>query len=269
MKEKIKRIRADELLSLNPSVGSRSKAKALIIAGEVSYLEQRLLKPSQMIPENAELVIKQPAKYVGRGGFKLEKALADFDLKPDGLVAMDVGASTGGFTDCLLQNGALMVYCIDVGYGQLASKIVSDKRIVQMDRTNARNLKPSDFDRSPQCAVVDCSFISGDKVIAPLREILSPPAWIVWLLKPQFEAGPGRVGKGGVIRKIEILKTAIEDALSRVIKIGAKLRGAIHSPITGSDGNNEFLVHLDFGENKSINPPDMIQRMLQGLNLKQ
>ncbi len=270
MKEKIKRVRVDELLANNPLVGSRSKAKALIIAGEVSYKDQRVSKPSQLVPEDAELVIKEPQKYVGRGGYKLEKALEVFDLTPNRLIGIDVGASTGGFTDCLLQNGAHKVYCIDVGYGQLASTLVNDNRVIQMDRTNARNLTSNDFPEAPECAVVDCSFISGDKVIKPLKSILKKPGWIVWLLKPQFEAGPKKVGKGGVIRKLDVLRDAVEEALIRIVAIGGVVRNATLSPITGNDGNHEFLVHLDFNDKVAgTNLLDVIQQMLQGLNLKQ
>ncbi len=269
MSKRIERIRADELLAENPSVNSRSKAKTLIMAGEVSYQKQRIIKPSHMLPKDAQLVIKQPLRYVGRGGFKLEKAFESFDISPKGLVAVDIGASTGGFTDCLLQNGAIKVYCVDVGYGQLASKLVNDNSVIVMDRTNARHLTEESFDDRPQCATVDCSFISGFKIIEPLKRILVEPAWIVWLLKPQFEAGPGKVGKGGVIRKNSILAEAIKNALVRVNGVGAQIRNVVQSPITGSDGNHEFLVYLDFRRENGLSILDSVERMLQGLSLKQ
>lgn len=268
MNKQTGRIRADELLAVNPLVGSRAKAKALIMAGEVSYQEQRIIKPSQMVPADAKLILKEPPKYVGRGGLKLERAINTFDVSPEGLVAVDIGASTGGFTDCLLQNGAKKVYCVDVGYGQLASSLTCDDRIVVMDRTNARNLSVESFDVRPQCATIDCSFISGFKVIEPLREILTEPGWIVWLLKPQFEAGPGKVGKGGVIRRIGVLSEAIENALAHAVEIGAKIRNATHSPVTGSDGNHEFLIHMDFKKEIGLSIPEVVEQMLRDLNLK-
>ncbi|NTU61146.1 MAG: TlyA family RNA methyltransferase, partial [Caldiserica bacterium] len=214
--EHIKKRRADELVALIPEVGTRSQARLLIMAGKVRINGSIVAKSGDMYPENAVFELEQPPKYVSRGGLKLEGALELFGLNPDGLVMVDVGSSTGGFTDCLLQKGATKVFCIDVGTAQLAPKIANDPRVVVMDKTNARYLTKDSFPQIPDAAVVDVSFNTGDKVIAPLREILNENGWVVWLLKPQFEAGPGKVGKGGVIRNDHNLEEAIKSALERI-----------------------------------------------------
>ena len=259
----MKKRRADELVSMMPEVSTRSQARLLIMAGKVRVNGSIVVKPGDMYPETCVFELEQPPKYVGRGGLKLEGALDKFGLDPSGLVMVDVGASTGGFTDCLLQRNAKMVFCIDVGTAQLAPKIANDTRVVVMDKTNARNLKPENFPVLPCSGVVDVSFINGDKVIAPLKDILQPPAWVVWLLKPQFEAGPGKVGKGGIIRNDQYLKEAIESALTRVMAIPANFRGVMQSPIKGADGNREFLVWLDFAQTSGISLEDALWQMLK------
>ncbi len=259
----MKKIRADEIVALLEGVETRSQARLLIMAGKVRHNGSIVAKPGVLFPEGTLLELEQPPKYVGRGGQKLEGALENFRLNPEGLVMIDIGASTGGFTDCLLQNGATRVYCVDVGTSQLAPKISNDPRVIVMDKTNARFLKPEAFDPRPEAAVVDVSFISGDKVIAPLREIIVSPAWIVWLLKPQFEAGPGKVGKGGVIRKREHLEGAITDALGRIMAIPCSIRDVVPSQIKGADGNQEFLVWLDFGSSTGLSSRDALAKMMQ------
>lgn len=259
----MKKIRADEIAALLEGVETRSQARLLIMAGKVRHNGSIVAKPGDLFPEGTVLELERPPKYVGRGGQKLEGALETFRLNPEGLVMIDVGASTGGFTDCLLQNGATRVYCVDVGTSQLASKIANDPRVVVMDKTNARFLAPATFTPRPEAAVVDVSFINGDKVIAPLKEILTSPAWVVWLLKPQFEAGPGKVGKGGVIRKIEHLQDAIADALNRIMAIPCSIRDVVPSPIKGADGNQEFLVWLDFSSSDGLSVRDALLKMMQ------
>lgn len=259
----MKKIRADEIVALLEGVETRSRARLLIMAGKVRHNGSIVAKPGDLFTEGTVLELERPPKYVGRGGQKLEGALETFRLNPEGLVMIDVGASTGGFTDCLLQNGVTRVYCVDVGTSQLASKIANDPRVVVMDKTNARFLTQPTFNPRPEAAVVDVSFISGDKVIAPLKEILTSPAWVVWLLKPQFEAGPGKVGKGGVIRKIEHLQVAITDALNRIMAIPCSIRDVVPSPIKGADGNQEFLVWLDFSSSDGLSVRDALLKMMQ------
>lgn len=267
--EHIKKRRADELVALIPEVGTRSQARLLIMAGKVRINGSIVAKSGDMYPENAVFELEQPPKYVSRGGLKIEGALELFGLNPDGLVMVDVGSSTGGFTDCLLQKGATKVFCIDVGTAQLAPKIANDPRVVVMDKTNARYLTKDSFPQRPDAAVVDVSFITGDKVIAPLREILNENGWVVWLLKPQFEAGPGKVGKGGVIRNDRNLEEAIKSALERISGIPANIRGVTLSPIKGADGNREFLVWLDFDQTSGISLDDALLQMMRLSQLKE
>lgn len=257
----MKKIRADELLSRDGAI-TRSQARLLIMEGKVSIKGRTVMKPGELVPEDSCLQIATPPKFVGRGGYKLEHALDKFGLNVEGLVAIDVGASTGGFTDCLLQRGARKVYAVDVGRSQLAQKVACDPRVVVMDETNARNLLSGMFPEKPQFACVDCSFISGDKVILPLEDVLEEPGLIVWLLKPQFEAGPGKVGKGGVIRKEDILVAAIGEALERISTIGASVVDCCESPIKGADGNREYLVLLKFGD-EGVSIDDCLARMLR------
>lgn len=257
----MKKIRADELLSKDGTI-TRSQARLLIMEGKVSVKGRTVMKPGELVPEDSCLEIAAPPKFVGRGGHKLEHALEKFGLSVEGLIAIDVGASTGGFTDCLLQRGAKKVYAVDVGRSQLAQKVACDPRVVVMDETNARNLLPEMFPERPQFACVDCSFISGDKVIAPLKNLLGEPGLVVWLLKPQFEAGPGKVGKGGVIRKDNVLEMAITEALDRIQAIGASVIDCCESPIRGADGNREYLVLVRFG-GAGIPFTDCLARMLK------
>jgi 23S rRNA (cytidine1920-2'-O)/16S rRNA (cytidine1409-2'-O)-methyltransferase len=259
----MKKQRADELVAKIPEVGTRSQARLLIMAGKVRVNGSIVAKGGDLYAVETVFELEQPPKFVGRGGLKLEGALDRFGLDPSGLVFLDVGASTGGFTDCLLQRGAKKVYCIDVGTAQLAPKIFIDPRVFVMDKTNARYLETGMFDEKPNAAVVDVSFITGDKVIAPLKEILASPAWIVWLLKPQFEAGPGKVGKGGVIRNLDNLREAIKSALDRIVSIPCVIRGITESPIKGADGNREYLVWLEFSDVSGISSEQALLQSMQ------
>lgn len=261
--EHSKKRRADELVALMPEVGTRSQARLLIMAGKVRFNGSIVAKSGDMYPQETVFELEQPPKYVSRGGQKLEGALDAFGLNPEGLVFIDVGSSTGGFTDCLLQNGAKKVYCIDVGSSQLAPKIANDPRVVVMDKTNARHLDKDCFDLTPDAAVVDVSFITGDKVIAPLKSIINQWGWVVWLLKPQFEAGPGKVGKGGVIRNDENLRDAIKSALERIQMIPASILGVTASPIKGADGNREFLLWLSFRQADGFSLEEALLKMMQ------
>lgn len=267
--EHMKKRRADELVALIPEVGTRSQARLLIMAGKVRINGSIVAKAGDMFPQNAVFELEQPPKYVSRGGLKLEGALELFGLSPEGLVMVDVGASTGGFTDCLLQKGAVKVFCIDVGAAQLAPKIANDPRVVVMDKTNARYLTKDNFPERPEAAVVDVSFITGDKVIAPLKNILKECGWVIWLLKPQFEAGPGKVGKGGVIRNVHNLEEAIRSALQRILAIPVRIMGVTLSPIKGADGNREFLVWLSFGQTDGFSLEDALSQMMQLSQLKE
>ncbi len=259
----MKKIRADELLFNLGLVSTRSLAKALIMEGKVRLGDRTVLKPGEMLPCDSLLTLLAPPKFVGRGGMKLEYALRKFGIDVTGLVTVDVGASTGGFTDCLLLHGARKVYAVDVGVAQLAPKLVSDPRVVVMDKTNARRLERGMFEETPQMATVDVSFISGDKVIAPLRGILDPPGFVIWLLKPQFEAGPHKVGKGGVIRKDDVLREAIMDGLAKILQVQSEILDATPSPIKGADGNREFLVLLSFQEKGGLSIEDVFSRMMR------
>lgn len=261
--ERSKKRRADELVTLLPEVQTRSQARLLIMAGKVRYNGSIVAKAGDMYPENSVFELEQPPKYVSRGGQKLEGALDAFGLNPEGLVFIDIGSSTGGFTDCLLQKGAKKIYCVDVGSSQLAPKIANDSRVVVMDKTNARYLDSDSFDQLPDAAVVDVSFINGEKVIAPLRDILNEWGWVVWLLKPQFEAGPGKVGKGGVIRNDDNLRDAIRAALERIVAIPASICGVASSPIRGADGNREFLVWLNFRQTDGLSLEEALLKMMQ------
>ncbi len=259
----MKKIRADELLFSLGLASTRSLAKALIMEGKVRLGDKTVLKPGEMLPCDSPLMLLAPPKFVGRGGVKLEHALHKFEIDVTGLVIIDIGASTGGFTDCMLLHRAKKVYAVDVGVAQLAPKLVSDPRVVIMDKTNARYLERGMFDEAPQLATVDVSFISGDKVIAPLRGILAPPGLIIWLLKPQFEAGPHKVGKGGVIRKDDVLKEAIMDGLTRALQAQCEILDMTASPIKGADGNREFLVLLSFQEKGGLSIEEVFSRMMQ------
>jgi 23S rRNA (cytidine1920-2'-O)/16S rRNA (cytidine1409-2'-O)-methyltransferase len=243
MDGKRKKIRIDRLLVERGLVESRERGQALILAGQVLVNGSKLEKAGALVPEDAEVrLLGEPLPYVSRGGLKLEGALRAFDLSVAGLVAIDVGASTGGFTDCLLHHGARKVYAVDVGYGQLAWKIRQDPRVVVVERTNIREMDPSLIPEPVDLAVIDVSFISLEKVVPAVMRFLKPGARLVALVKPQFEVGRGQVGKGGIVRDDAARTAAVERVRNFVAGLGFVVSGVIPSPITGQDGNQEFLL---------------------------
>ena len=242
-------LRLDQALVDRGLCESREKAKRAILAGQVRVNEQRARKPSDSVDEGDHLALDAPEKYVSRGGFKLEHALEHFRLDVTGLTAVDLGASTGGFTDCLLQRGATKVYAVDVGQGQFAWKLRRDKRVVVMEKTNARELTAA---KMPQpyvpvdIAVIDCSFISLRKIIPAAVALLQASGKIVALIKPQFEAGKKEADKGaGVIRDAEIHERVLGELQEFAEARDLKWRGAIESPLIGPAGNKEFLALIE------------------------
>lgn len=243
-------MRLDVALVARGLVGSREKAQRLVLAGQVRVGGQLASKPSQAVRENDVLEVVAPEKYVSRGGLKLEHALRAFGVNVQGKVAVDLGASTGGFTDCLLQHGAARVYAVDVGVGQLAWKLRQDQRVVVRERTNARYLQPSDLgpDFTPaEVVVVDCSFISLQKILPAAVRVAGAGAWILALVKPQFEAGKAEVDRGeGVIRDPAIHQRVLQELEVFVSLMGTlRWRGVTESPILGPAGNKEFWVRLE------------------------
>ena len=239
--------RLDVLLVNKGLAPSREKAKALIMAGEVFVDGNREDKAGASFnPEGINIEVRsKQLKYVSRGGFKLEKAMDVWGIDLSGKVCMDIGSSTGGFTDCMLQNGAVKVYSVDVGRGQLDWKLRNDERVVVMEQTNFRFLTPADIPEKIDFASVDVSFISLDKILIPARNLLSDHGRIVALIKPQFEAGKGKVGKNGVVRDISVHEEVIERAVSFADFVGFKILGIDFSPIKGPEGNIEYLMSLE------------------------
>ncbi len=245
--------RLDLLLVQRGLAASREKAKAVIMAGSVFVNGQREDKAGTMIDEKAEITVKgSKLRYVSRGGLKLEKAMESFGIALDGRVCMDVGASTGGFTDCMLQNGALKVYSVDVGHGQLDWKLRGDVRVVCMEKTNIRYVVPDDIQEPPSFVSIDVSFISLTKVLGPVRELMTDEGEIVCLIKPQFEAGREKVGKKGVVRDPAVHEEVIRKVIAYAIQLGFEGAGLTYSPIKGPEGNIEYLLYLrkraDFSE---------------------
>lgn len=239
------KIRLDQYLVQNGLAQSRERAKALIMAGVVFVNQQKVDKAGEMIKEDAVVEVRgHDIGYVSRGGLKLEKAMKCFPLTPDGKVCMDIGASTGGFTDCMLQNGAVKVYSVDVGHGQLDWKLRNDPRVVCMERTNIRYVVPEDIEERPSFVSIDVSFISLTKVLLPVRNLMEENGEIAALIKPQFEAGREKVGKKGVVRDPAVHKEVIEMVISYAKSISFGVRHLEFSPIKGPEGNIEYLVHL-------------------------
>lgn len=245
--------RLDVTLVSRGLVESREKAKALIMAGQVYVNGVKELKAGAPVrPDSGIEVRASRIQYVSRGGLKLEKAVKSFGLELDGLVCMDIGASTGGFTDCMLRCGAAKVYSIDVGYGQLAWKLRTDSRVVNMERTNFRYVTRDDIPEEIAFASVDVSFISLDKILPPMRELLSPRGRAVCLIKPQFEAGREKVGKKGVVRDPEVHAEVIDRVRLTAAENGFRILGLDYSPVKGPEGNIEYLIYLE----KSDEPSD-------------
>lgn len=240
--------RLDVLLVKRGLAPSREKAKAMIMAGNVFVDGQREDKAGTSFQEEVPIEIHgHTLKYVSRGGLKLEKAMQHFELSLDGKICMDIGASTGGFTDCMLQNGAVKVYAVDVGYGQFAWKLRQDPRVVCMEKTNIRYVTPEDIADVLDFASVDVSFISLTKVLGPAKELLREGGEMVCLIKPQFEAGKEKVGKKGVVRDKAVHLEVIEKVISFAKEIGFQVLNLEFSPIKGPEGNIEYLVHLRKG----------------------
>ncbi len=236
--------RIDQLLVERGLAESRTKAQALVMAGLVYQDTRRIDKPGQQVPEDKAIEVKgQEHPWVSRGGLKLEKALDHFQLDPAGRVCLDLGASTGGFTDVLLSKGAAKVYAVDVGHGQLAWKLRQDERVVVLERTNARHLTPEIVPDAIQALVCDASFIGLELVLPAALALCAPGAWLAALIKPQFEVGRERVGKGGVVRDPALHREVCERIESWLAgQAGWRVLGVTESPITGPEGNVEFLI---------------------------
>lgn len=241
----MKKERIDKLLAELGLAESRAKAQAMVMAGIVLVDEKRVEKSSESFALNANIRIKgdsAESKYVGRGGLKLEKALDEFAITVEGFYCLDVGSSTGGFTDCLLQNGARRVVAVDSGTNQLAWKLRSDTRVDSREHVNARHLKPEDFEVPFDLIVTDVSFISVTKIIPALIPLLAENGRIVSLIKPQFEVGRGEVGKGGIVRDPEKHERVVNEVNAFAEESGLAVLGLIDSPILGAEGNKEFLA---------------------------
>lgn len=237
--------RLDVLLVNRGLAPSREKAKTLIMEGNVFVENQREDKAGATFDTEAEITVKgNTLKYVSRGGLKLEKAMTHFGITLEGKVCMDIGASTGGFTDCMLQNGAVKVYSVDVGYGQFAWKLRQDPRVVCMEKTNIRYVTPADIDDVLDFASVDVSFISLTKVLIPARELLRDGGEMVCLIKPQFEAGREKVGKKGVVRDKAVHEEVVERIIEFASQNGFFVKNLEYSPIKGPEGNIEYLVYI-------------------------
>ena len=237
--------RLDILLVNKGLAPSREKAKAMIMEGNVFVDNNREDKAGSTFDVNANIEVKgNTLKYVSRGGLKLEKAMTHFGITLEGKVCMDIGASTGGFTDCMLQNGAVKVYAVDVGYGQFAWKLRQDERVVCMEKTNIRYVKPEDIADRLDFASVDVSFISLTKVLEPARELLNDNGEMVCLIKPQFEAGREKVGKHGVVRDPAVHLEVINMVIDFAVSIGFEIKNLTFSPVKGPEGNIEYLLHL-------------------------
>ena len=248
--------RLDVLLTEQGYADTRSKAQAIIMSGQVYVNGQKADKPGVSYEETVELEVRGAVcPYVSRGGLKLEKALRDFGVKPEGYVCSDSGASTGGFTDCLLQQGAKKVFAIDVGYGQLDWKIRSDERVVVMERTNIRYVTPEDLGEPLDLSVIDVSFIGLDIVLPAIKALLKPESGqVLCLIKPQFEAGKENVGKKGVVRDPKIHQMVLDNFVALAKRLDFTILGLTFSPVKGPEGNIEFLGHLTLAEQPGIEP---------------
>jgi 23S rRNA (cytidine1920-2'-O)/16S rRNA (cytidine1409-2'-O)-methyltransferase len=239
-----KRERLDLLLLERGLVESREDGRRKILAGEVLVNDHPATKAGSLVDSGAAIRVKTASRYVSRGGFKLEKALDEFAIAASGKTALDVGASTGGFTDCLLAHGAARVFAVDVGYGQLDWKLRTDPRVVVFEKTNIRYLDRSALPAVAELATIDASFISLKLILPKLKELLAPRHEIVALIKPQFEVGKGKVGKGGVVRTPEEHARVIGEIQKSATGLGYEVVGVTESPLLGPKGNKEFLIYL-------------------------
>ena len=252
----MKKIRLDQLVFDLGLAESRERAKTTVMSGLVFVNGQRADKPGMQVLPDVKIEVKGAAlPYVSRGGLKLEKAMECFDVSLSGKICMDVGSSTGGFTDCMLQNGAVKVYAVDVGHGQLDWKLRNDQRVICMEKTNIRYVKPEDIEDRIQFSSIDVSFISLTKVLGPVKELLTDDGEIVCLIKPQFEAGREKVGKHGVVRDASVHKEVIDMVMTYAVSINFEVLNLEFSPVKGPEGNIEYLLHLlkhQSGEYSSI-----------------
>jgi 23S rRNA (cytidine1920-2'-O)/16S rRNA (cytidine1409-2'-O)-methyltransferase len=268
---KSKKERLDILLVEKGIFPTREKAKSAIMAGEVLVEGERVNKSGQRIKAESNIsVIKKETAYVSRGGEKLEKAFKVFNVNVKGKRVIDVGASTGGFTDCLLKSGAKEVYCVDVGYGQLAWKLQKDSRVVVIDRTNIRYLTADKFDDLFELATIDVSFISLDKVLPAVYNLIKEKGEVVALIKPQFEAGREFIQKGGLVKKAEVHQMVIERVGEKAQKIGFGIQDLTFSPLKKTSGNIEYLICLvkNSGKNKMNNFPQIIEEVVKEAHQK-
>lgn len=266
----IKKERIDTLLVDKGLVESREKAKRIIMAGLVFIDEsKRIDKPGQKVLVDSNITVKgNPIPYVSRGGLKLEKALKSFNISVKEKICLDIGASTGGFTDCMLQNGAIKVYAIDVGYGQLAWKIRNDSRVITMERTNVRYLDNEKINDTADFASIDVSFISLKLILPVIKDLLATTGEIVALIKPQFEAGRDKVGKKGVVRDPEVHREVIKNICLFADSIGLYLKDLTYSPIKGAEGNIEYLSYFTKDKFIDINLDDFINNVVNASHNK-
>ena len=254
------KIRLDIYLVQQGLFDSREKAGRSIMAGDV-LVNGRAQKASYCVKETDQVVVKRKERYISRGGYKLEKAMRVFPLKLEGKACIDVGSSTGGFTDCMLQNGARLVYCVDVGYGQLHYQLRQDSRVVVMERTNARLLTPEMFPELPQFASIDVSFISLRLIFPALMECMTQEGEICALIKPQFEAGREFVGKNGVVRDEKVHLQTVQNVIRTAEELGLYPCGLDYSPIKGPEGNIEYLLYVKKQSAPPI-PSEMIEKIV-------
>ena len=261
----MKKERLDLLLVEQGYFSSRERAKATIMAGKVLVNEVKIEKAGTMVPITGTIrILGEIHPFVSRGGLKLQKGLAEFDISLKGLVMADIGASTGGFTDCALQAGAKKVYAIDVGYGQLDWKIRQDSRVVVWERTNIRNVTLESFEDPIGFVGIDVSFISLGLVLPVVKEFLDSAGKVICLIKPQFEAGKERVGKNGVVRDQKVHQAVLHEVLTKISQIGFSIQGLSFSPIRGPEGNIEFLAYLDLSEISSVSiEEEAIQKLVE------
>ena len=261
----MKKERLDLLLVEQWYFSSRERAKATIMAGKVLVNEVKIEKAGTMVPADGTIrILGEIHPFVSRGGLKLQKGLAEFDISLKGLVMADIGASTGGFTDCALQAGAKKVYAIDVGYGQLDWKIRQDSRVVVWERTNIRNVILESFEDPIGFVGIDVSFISLGLVLPVVKEFLDSAGKVICLIKPQFEAGKERVGKNGVVRDQKVHQAVLHEVLTKISQIGFSIQGLSFSPIRGPEGNIEFLAYLDLSEISSFSiEEEAIQKLVE------
>ena len=251
----MKKERLDALLMNRALFESRAKAQAAIMAGQVLVNEQKIDKPGTPVAPDVQIrLLGNKLPYVSRGGLKLAKALQIFPISVEGKVVADIGASTGGFTDCALQNGAAKVYAIDVGYGQLAWKLRSDERVINMERTNVRYLEADSLPEQVDAATIDVAFISLDKILPAVHKLLKADDFVIALIKPQFEAGKENVGKKGVVRDARVHEEVINNVITFAKSEGFGIAGLDFSPIKGPEGNIEYLLHLTLGEDDAVSP---------------